>query len=153
MVKFAIILTCLSLFSIQACTQPQDMPDLSDYQWKNRLVLIFAPTPEAEPYQQLISQIEKDQPQLIDRDIKVFHFLEEGQSYVGDQTINATNTDEIRQEYRIQQGKTTVVLIGKDGGEKKRQMGTEIDLKSLYTLIDSMPMRRREMRENQQKEN
>jgi len=124
---------------------------LSDYQWKNRLVLIFAPTAETDSYQQLISQIEKDQAKLIDRDIKVFHFLEEGGSYVGDQKINANNADEIRQEYRIQQGETTVVLIGKDGAEKERQIGTEINLESLYTLIDSMPMRRREMRENQRK--
>ena len=39
----------------------------------------------------------------------------------------------------------TVILIGKDGGEKYRS-DQPLSLKKLYALIDAMPMRREEMR-------
>ncbi|MDQ8202478.1 DUF4174 domain-containing protein [Pelagicoccus sp. SDUM812003] len=43
------------------------------------------------------------------------------------------------------EGASEFVLIGKDGGTKDRQMG-ELDLPEFFALIDTMPMRLREMR-------
>ncbi|MEN0050651.1 MAG: DUF4174 domain-containing protein, partial [Bacteroidota bacterium] len=40
----------------------------------------------------------------------------------------------------------TVILIGKDGGEKLRRKGKLLTRKALYQTIDVMPMRRAEMR-------
>ena len=39
------------------------------------------------------------------------------------------------------------LVIGKDGGEKLRKVDETLSLKELYNLIDAMPMRRREMKE------
>jgi len=48
-------------------------------------------------------------------------------------------------EREAKQGAFTVVLIGKDGGEKlRREEGA--NLGEIFGLIDTMPMRRREMR-------
>jgi hypothetical protein len=40
-----------------------------------------------------------------------------------------------------------LVLIGKDGGIKARHSEDVFDLERIFTLIDSMPMRRAEMRQ------
>jgi len=50
----------------------------------------------------------------------------------------------LRKRYRVAKGDTTVILVGKDGGEKLRT-GDLADLERIFRLIDSMPMRRREM--------
>jgi hypothetical protein len=52
-----------------------------------------------------------------------------------------------RRELGIGRGAFAVVLVGKDGGEKLRS--TEpLRSRDLLDRIDAMPMRRREMREN-----
>ncbi len=140
------IIIC-SFFPFPMFTQAQYMLDLSDYQWKNRLILIFSPSEDNKQYMGLLTQLKEDQPELEDRDIKVFHFLKTGDSFVGDQNISEESAQAIRTRYRIQADQNTLLLIGKDGGEKKRQIANDIDLEDLYPLIDSMPMRRREMRE------
>jgi len=150
--KFILTLSMCWAATFWACGQSQSptMINLDDYQWDNRLVLIFAPSEEEEIYQSLTQSIQRDEAELVDRDIVVFHFLESGKSFVEEQTIAAESEQKIRDQYNISSGKTTIILIGKDGGEKDRQTGTTIDLASLYPLIDRMPMRRREMREKGQ---
>jgi len=39
-----------------------------------------------------------------------------------------------------------VVLVGKDGGEKLRR-GAAVDIDEIFSVIDAMPMRQREMEE------
>jgi hypothetical protein len=48
------------------------------------------------------------------------------------------------QKYKIAKNQFTLVLIGKDGGEKYRSEKI-ISLQKLYAIIDAMPMRRHEM--------
>ena len=79
----------------------------------------------------------------------VFQLTEEGESRVAGKLIPPATTQALRERYRIQENESTLILIGKDGGEKRRQVGSAIDLKALYPLIDGMPMRRQEMRRKQ----
>ena len=51
----------------------------------------------------------------------------------------------LRSHYRVGAGQFTVILVGKDGGEKYRAERV-VDPDELFALIDTMPMRRREMR-------
>jgi len=55
----------------------------------------------------------------------------------------------IEERFDIVPDKSTAlfVLIGKDGGEKSRQSG-KLDIEQWFDQIDSMPMRQREMRNN-----
>ncbi len=53
---------------------------------------------------------------------------------------------ELAKRYHIKSGQFTVLLIGKDGGEKFR--GNEaVTAKRLFGIIDAMPMRQLEIRE------
>jgi hypothetical protein len=51
-----------------------------------------------------------------------------------------------RRRFRIDQDDFTVVLLGKDGGEKLRS-DTPVTMETLTRLIDSMPMRQKEARD------
>jgi hypothetical protein len=53
----------------------------------------------------------------------------------------------VRQTLGITPGSFAVVLIGKDGGVKRKD-SKPIDPKVLFETIDTMPMRRQEMRTN-----
>lgn len=48
--------------------------------------------------------------------------------------------------YGIDADRFSILLIGKDGGVKLRS-GETVPARSLFALIDAMPMRRQEMRE------
>ncbi len=52
---------------------------------------------------------------------------------------------EARGRFRVATGSFTVILVGKDGGEKFRTH-TPVTIKKLNALIDSMPMRQQEVR-------
>jgi hypothetical protein len=52
-----------------------------------------------------------------------------------------------RQYYGVKPGEATILLIGKDGGVKLRRETEILGCRELFATIDVMPMRRREMRE------
>jgi hypothetical protein len=51
-----------------------------------------------------------------------------------------------RRRFQIGPGDFTVILVGKDGGEKLRSQ-TPVTMERLAKLIDSMPMRQKEIRD------
>jgi hypothetical protein len=50
----------------------------------------------------------------------------------------------LREQYDLSTTNAIFILVGKDGGEKARQRG-RLDLQAFFDLIDTMPMRLREM--------
>jgi hypothetical protein len=82
----------------------------------------------------------------VDRDLLIFHILESGESRLGDSLIDHQSAASLRNRFSVNPGQFLVVLIGKDGGEKLRR-GGEVDITEIFSLIDSMPMRQREIRE------
>lgn len=59
--------------------------------------------------------------------------------------LSAPEADKAQEHFRIHEG-FTIVLVGKDGGEKLRSH-EPLTLDRLFGKIDSMPMRKNEMRE------
>lgn len=128
-------------------TQPlMSQVDLASYRWNNRLILLFFPSSEDEGLQAIREEINSDRAEIEDRELVVFQLVEKGESRIEDRVVPATSAQALRERYRVRENEATLVLIGKDGGEKRRQVGSKINLKSLYPLIDGMPMRRQEMR-------
>jgi hypothetical protein len=120
--------------------------DLDAHLWRNRLLLVFAPSEDHERYRDLIRELRDKEKEVIDRDLLVFHVLERGESRLDDSFINGKTAARLRERLSAKLGELTVVLVGKDGGEKLRR-GNEVDIAEIFSLIDSMPMRQREMRE------
>lgn len=100
---------------------------LSDYQWKNRLILFhLSADASADAFKKQLAEVT---PELEDRDLVVL-------------PLDAP----LRERFRASTSESTFILIGKDGGEKARQVGSFQPAK-FFQLIDSMPMRQAEMRE------
>jgi len=113
--------------------------DLNAYRWKNRLLMVFAPSKEDSGYLSLVEEMD-------DRDLLVFHLVEDQEDRFSDALLDQNIGDELRKRLSIDPGRFTFLLIGKDGGEKLRRTSS-VDLSEIFSLIDVMPMRRREMQE------
>jgi hypothetical protein len=129
----------------------QDKIRLKDYQWKNRLILAFSPSTKDKGYRAFAKDIALQAEEVIDRDLLVFHILETGEIRLGETSLPTGSGNYIRESFSIRPGRFTVLLIGKDGGVKLRREGG-VELGEIFSLIDTMPMRQREMREKIQQE-
>ncbi len=118
--------------------------DFRDYYWKNRLLLLFAYSPDAPAYQTVIEELNSQSDQIVDRDMVVIEIFETGLVRVDARPLPAEDADKLRQRFEVAEGTLTAILIGKDGGLKHKQSGS-IDLAEIFALIDTMPMRQREM--------
>ena len=120
--------------------------DLKGYRWQNRLLLVFAPKEIITDFEEFNRQLKAENPEVLDRDLVVFRIFETASSRVDNQPLSPENAEALRQRFEIKAGQFTVILIGKDGSVKLIRE-RQADLKEIFDLIDSMPMRQREMRE------
>lgn len=102
-----------------------------------RRFLIFAPSDADERYRRQRSLLQGPGPGLEERDLEIIPLLEKD----GD-------TARAREDAGIDSGDFAAVLIGRDGGVKLRS-DEPVTPEDLFQLMDSMPMRRREMRERE----
>jgi len=128
----------------------KDPVDLSTYQWKNRVLLLFASSEEDPFYQDLKGQVEGQRPGIADRDVIIIPVLEKGRSQLGKSTLTPDQSSFLRERFRVGAGRLITVLIGKDGGVKLKKE-EPIKLADIFSLIDAMPMRQREMQEGLKK--
>ncbi len=110
------------------------IPDLDSLHWKNRVLLLFSPEAGSRELAEQQVKLDAEAAGLHERDMKVFEI-------VGGQAGAAG----LRSRFGVKPDRFTVVLIGKDGGSKLKKSGV-VDVASLFSKVDSMPMRRSEMR-------
>ncbi|MBT7714789.1 MAG: DUF4174 domain-containing protein [Deltaproteobacteria bacterium] len=108
--------------------------------WQNRIILVFG---NQDTNLEAVHKVFQTQQVNIDeRDIKYF-LIGKQTLGSGPETFTQQYIQELRRKYGIDQNRLTVILIGKDGGEKYRQ--PYLNLIEIYREIDTMPMRMREM--------
>lgn len=118
------------------------------YRWKRRLVLVFAPV---RPHPNLAVQRERLKAAadgLADRDMTVIEIVQDTVFLNGKLTLEL-NAKALRQEFDISIVEFSVILIGKDGGEKLRR-DEPLSVERLFEVVDAMPMRQQEMRQRGQ---
>ena len=146
--KYFVALTLLiELFTGAALGQDTGSVDLNAYQWKNRLLLLFASSEEDQAYLTLKKEIDRQAMEVKDRDLLVFYVLERGESRLDQERLNPHQALFLKKGLSVPPGRFMIVLIGKDGGEKIRQQ-SPVDLKEIFAIIDAMPMRQLEMKKN-----
>jgi len=148
-VPFSMNLRILFPFLLLMTTSPSIAGPLDPYRWAHRLVVLDFPSSAAESLSDVERQIRRTRAEIEDRDLLFFHVGELGRR--GKTYATKLSDDEVRQvRRRLGLGESTsgpsLVLIGKDGGVKARQK-RDFKLAEFYRLIDTMPMRQREMRE------
>ena len=129
-----------------AFSQGGSFMDLNVYRWKNRLLMVFTSFQDDPNYQSLTKEMQGQQYGLQDRDILVFEILEKGESRLGNFPLKKDSADLLRKQFGIRPGQFCTILIGKDG-EEKRRWESRVGLGVIFSVVDAMPMRQREMNE------
>ena len=107
--------------------------DLNQYLWKNRIIITFAKDEDHPDLMRLKAEMKENKCEILNRDLLHFNFI---------------NDHEIKNLTNINDKSFRILLIGKDGGVKY-ESNRFISLIQLFELIDSMPMRQREMQHDQ----
>ena len=121
---------------------------LEDLQWKHRIILVFGNTESSNDA--LTTRFQQHMEDIHERDILYFLI---GENIVtnADSFLEKGYTKSLRKKYAVDEQTMSVILIGKDGGEKYRR--SYLDLEEIYGVIDVMPMRMREMQQQQLAQN
>ncbi len=69
-----------------------------------------------------------------------------GENRLANLPLNKEQGISLRKKFSIMPGQHMVILIGKDGELKLRKQ-LPVELSEIFSVIDAMPMRQREMRE------
>ncbi len=131
-----VVLLLISIF-IHAPKDATAMENIQELHWKNRVILI-----QTEDVDDYISLLQEADSQIRDRHILWFILTSKEvlSNYPG--SIGLTFLKQTKSKYFSAENRE-VVLIGKDGGVKRR--ASSLQLQELFDLIDTMPMRRQEM--------
>jgi len=119
---------------------------LDSYRWKYRILLICAGSSHDKRTAALDAALESRRKGLQDRDLVIVRAYEDGTGSANGSLLAPDDVRKMRQDFSIGTGECLVLLIGKDGTEKLRE-GCTFDLEDIFSVIDAMPMRQREMNE------
>ena len=118
---------CLALGGVVAAET-----ELDSLRWKRRVIVIASPSRNTQAYLSQRKELSVESPDWKERDLVLV------------EVIGPEKAD-LRGALNLKAGDFTVLLIGKDGGVKLRS-GTPVSSREIFELIDSMPMRRQEIR-------
>lgn len=125
--------------------QPRTLTELRD---QARPLLLFAEPADLRLAEQLRA-LQDGQTSLRERDVAVV-LISPAAPPTSDGALpvlrfSAVEQSALRKRFHIVPGQFTAVLVGKDGGEKLRS-SSPVTVESLCRKIDTMPMRKEEMR-------
>lgn len=117
---------------------------LSQHEWKNRVILLFAPAFENSSLQKQMATFQKDIEGLKDRKLIIYQITPNDIEREGNILEESTSSDWFK-KFVVPKNEFTFILIGLDGGKKMRSSKI-VSLGQLFRKIDQMPMRRAEIR-------
>jgi len=117
--------------------------DLSKHQWKDRLLIIMT-NEISESFNQQMRLFRNDNNGLIERKVVVYSVTPKGYKIGLEKETIMSNPKSLK-ELKKTDSPFEMILIGLDGGVKKRFKEVTKPIE-IFELIDSMPMRRSEMR-------
>jgi hypothetical protein len=118
------------------------VPSLAEMRSHNRpLIVFFSSTEPDSQLQQQMKIFREHRKELNDRDVVVVMTEDDALNLRRHPSLNV-----LRRKFHVEVGSFTVVLLGKDGGEKFRSHDP-VTIEKLDALIDAMPMRQQEVRD------
>ncbi len=109
---------------------------LKKHQWKHRVILIFGEDDLQQRFMRAKSALDE-------RDLIYYQFTKKGVLSNQEVKFRLLSLAELKRVRVFYEKQGRVILIGKDGEVKKKSK--RLDLKAIFDLVDTMPMRRREM--------
>ena len=118
---------------------------LDAYRWKNRLII--ASVSKKQDRDELTAVLLLNHQKLTERDLIVIDISPEPIRISGTVRLGKKQSINLRERFGLDKGMSEPVffLIGKDGGKKAHRFGM-LNLNNWFDLIDSMPMRQKEVR-------
>ena len=141
------------LLSIGSTMSLAQEKSLSPFQWDYRPLVIFTPSIDDEAFLEQFEEINAHLPGFYDRDmlrVRVTKGTEKASLHA--RTLPNLTPDKIPETktlyetYNVPADEFAVILVGKDGTEKIR-WSEPVEMEDVFSKIDSMPMRKREMAE------
>lgn len=119
---------------------------IEQYRWRKRALVIGAPQRDDERIATMLDAVASTQGEFADRDMVLVTLLDSGASVAGERRLTGAEAAAARDALGIRSGTFALRLVGKDGSVK---LATESPtaIAEVYALIDTMPMRQREMTE------
>jgi hypothetical protein len=117
---------------------------LAGFRWAKRVVVMLADTDADPALLEQQARLQAVAAGLVERDVVLVAATGQGVTVDGS-GLDALRVDQLRQAYAAGTSGFRLVLIGKDGGVKLRA-AEPVRAGDLLALVDSMPMRQREMR-------
>ena len=136
----------IAVDSVQAYRDSEPF-SLGDYQWENRLLVVSSPAPDEPKFTRQLQQVAATGSEFGERDLVLISLATDGTSLAGKRKLDPTQVEEIRVALGIDAGAFAVLLVGKDGTVKLSK-NTIVAMDDIYALIDKMPMRQREIRQD-----
>ncbi|WP_162143364.1 DUF4174 domain-containing protein [Pseudovibrio exalbescens] len=117
---------------------------IDDFLWKNRLLIVSVSNENALLLAEQSAIFDDHYAGMNDRDLKLISLVAE-RVYVNEVSTDQLDAAFMREQYDLpNQG--VAILVGKDGTVKLRR-DAAISAAELFSVIDRMPMRRREMKD------
>ena len=120
---------------------------IDDYAWSHRPLVVFAASEDAHELAEQRKRLQGAEAALKDRDMVVIEVIGREAGTVDGQPLSDAAVAHLVERYDPSTNAFEVLLIGKDTGVKLRR-GEPVTTETLFELIDSMPMRQREMRKD-----
>ena len=113
--------------------------NLTKHQWNDRLLIITSETFDNDRAQRQLRMLKKEMSGLKDRKLIIYHVTSEGYKTNFNTEVSGESEISVGEDFQI-------TLIGLDGGEKFQSDRPE-PASVFFSKIDSMPMRKAEMRQ------
>lgn len=145
------VLAAVSVFGFggvsTARTQVTGQTTLRQLRAVARPLLIFAPKPDDPRLEIQVRTLTEHAAEAHDRDLVVLGLPYRNPSPTRAQ-LTSDDAEAARRRFHVAPEDFTVILLGKDGGEKLRS-SKPFSMQQLNNTIDAMPMRKDEMRSSQ----
>lgn len=130
------------LFAICSSVYSQNFDSL---QWQHRILVLHAPIEKGNSLEKQIKYFLQDTAGLNERRLKMYVINKNQLTEISTDTIQNNKFYPIPLKERKMSNSVLIELFGLDGGLKKT-WHTFLERKTLYGIIDAMPMRIREIK-------
>lgn len=135
---------------------PPDSVDfrVEAHRWEHRLLLVFAPSEGAKARTVQEKNFANADAGFRDRDLLLVTLFDSAAGHKraapgkDPEPLTQAAVQRLYDRFDVPNGAFRVILVGKDGTEKRRTP-EPVTARSVFDTIDAMPMRQREMREQE----
>ena len=124
------------------------MFDLDNLKWKKRILVVKLPTVESAESALLRATLEARKREVDNRHLVLIQLCDESESRYGKTRLSEVEAQTLSNRLALNTESQGIWLIGKDGTIKARY-DLPLNLNAVFAKIDTMSMRKREMKNDQ----